>query len=94
MFGEEEPPYVDAVAAAGALMDKRRRIVAELDGLLIARDRARADLLSARQEVERITGEQQEAEERIGHAAAVSPRRARNSWRTAWPTWRRRPGSR
>ncbi|MDQ3579302.1 MAG: TIGR02680 family protein, partial [Actinomycetota bacterium] len=67
-FDDAEPPYANVVASAQVVIDKRRRVIAELDRLLIERDRAAEKFRSARAEVERITGEQQAAQERIGAA--------------------------
>lgn len=72
----EAPPFAGATRMGGALIDRQAAALSQLETLLGSLRTAEAALRAARAEVDRVTGEQQAAEERITAAGDVVTDRA------------------
>ncbi|HEY0803861.1 MAG TPA: TIGR02680 family protein [Pseudonocardiaceae bacterium] len=70
-----QPPYSSATRTGAALIQRQTTAVHRLDELIAAATKAEAALRAARDDVDRITGEQQSAAERIATADALAVRR-------------------
>ncbi|SDD73513.1 TIGR02680 family protein [Actinokineospora iranica] len=70
-FDAAEPPYTAVARAGEDLADRQVRAISELDRLLVAVGKADDALRVARDHVDRVTGEQQAAVERITDAERV-----------------------
>lgn len=67
-FVQDAPPYAAAGRAGDTVVDKQVQAVSELDRLLESVTAAEAELRRAREAVDRLTGENQQAMERIAEA--------------------------
>ncbi len=72
----DQPPYPIATRAGAALVERQAGAVARLDTLLAAAATAQTALRAARDELERIIGEQQAAAERIAAAEELTVARS------------------
>jgi uncharacterized protein (TIGR02680 family) len=72
----DEPPYPNAGRAGVALIDSRTTAITRVEALLAQACAVEAALRAARDEVDRITGEQQAAVDRITLAEGVTSERA------------------
>lgn len=73
---EEAPPFAGATRMGGALIDRQASALSRLETLLDTVRTAEAVLRAARAEVDRVTGEQQAAAERITSAGDLVTDRA------------------
>ncbi len=71
----DQPPYPIASRSGAALVEKQGSAVARLDGLLAAATTAETALRTARDELDRITGERQAAADRIAAAEELTAHR-------------------
>ncbi|HEY3753589.1 MAG TPA: TIGR02680 family protein [Pseudonocardiaceae bacterium] len=72
----DQPPYPNAGRAGAALIDARTTAVARLELLLAEATAAESMLRAARAEVDRVTGEQQAAADRITSAEGIAGEQA------------------